>query len=336
MKTKYKILEKNDSQNSTSILLVEIDKNFVSSFRQSTINDLKQEIEVDGFRKGKVPESKVIEVSGELKIWEKNAFKAINSLIPSILQDENLNIITMPNVSLIKLAPGVNLEIKMELTLMPEVKLPDYKNIAQSVKKEKETEATEKEIDEYINHIRENKKQIDKLETAPELNDDFVKSLGNFKDVEDFKKQITENISRDKKLNLDQKRRVEIIEKIIKESEIQLPEILIQEEQEKMLAEFKARVEGFKMDFNEYLKEIKKTEEELKKEWLADSEKRAKMNLILPKIAREENLKPDEKQLEDEVKHLKEHYKDINDNTAKLYVANILTNQKVFEFLESL
>lgn len=345
---KYKILEKSEPKNSVVTLSVEIEKDFVSSFRNDTISDLKKDVEIDGFRKGNAPEAKVIEVSGELKIWEKNTYKAINTIVPVIMQEEKLNTISMPNISLTKLAPDTNPEIKIELTLMPEIELADYKKIAEKISKPKkeETEVTDKEVDDYINYIRENRahaehkhapgEKCEEKSELPELNDEFVKSLGDFKNVEDFKKQIKENLSKDKEMQSGQKRRIQIMEEIIKESKIQMPDILVEEEQERMLHEFKAKVESFKMNFEDYLKEIKKTEEELKTEWKADAEKRSKMNLILPKIAREEKLSADEKEVEEEVKKLKQHHPDLDDNMAKVYVTNVLSNQKVFDYLDTL
>lgn len=348
MNSKYKILEKSDAKNSVFILTVEIEKDFVSSFREDTISDLKKDIEIDGFRKGNAPDSKVAEISGELKIWEKNTYKAINTIVPVILQEQEMNTITMPNISITKLAPNTNPEIKIELTLMPEIKLADYKKIASEIAKPKQEdlEATDKEVDDYTNYIRENRahakhnhapgEKCDHDHELPELNDEFVKTLGDFKSVDDFKKQMKENLSKDKEMQANQKRRIQIMEKIISDSNIEMPDVLIEEEQERMLHEFKAKVESFKMNFEDYLKEIKKTEEELKKEWRADAEKRSKMNLVLPKIAREENIKADEKTVEEEVKKLKQHHPDLDDNMAKVYVTNVLTNQKVFDYLDQL
>jgi FKBP-type peptidyl-prolyl cis-trans isomerase (trigger factor) len=82
--------------------------------------------------------------------------------------------------------------------------------------------------------------------------------------------------------------------------------------------------------------ELKKTEEDLLKEWHTDATKRAKMNLILPSIAKDEKITPDAKRLEKELEHLKEHHKDIDENQAKSYLTHVLTNEAVFEFLENL
>jgi len=170
----------------------------------------------------------------------------------------------------------------------------------------------------------------------PELNDEFVKTLGDFKNVEDFKSQLRENMLKDKKQKGDQKRRLEIIEKIIADSKIDLPELMIEEELQRMLQQFQGDLAQAKMDFAEYLKQINKTEEDLVKEWRPDAIKRSKMNLILPKIAMEEKIEADPKKVAHEVAHMKEHYPDIEDSHAQSYVSHMLRNDEVFKFLEEI
>jgi FKBP-type peptidyl-prolyl cis-trans isomerase (trigger factor) len=339
----FKVLNKEEKENSVIELTIEIERDFLETYNDASIEELGKDVEVDGFRKGKAPKEKVVEKVGEMKVFEKNLFKAINTLVPVVLAGQKLNVITMPNINVTKIALGTNPEIKIVATLMPEIELADYKKIAQESPAEKAEEATDKEVDEYIEYLRKNKAQVatspenkDKEPKLPDFNDEFVKTLGDFKDVNDFKVKLKENMSKDKKIHTEQKRRVTIIEKILKDSKIDMPQILIDEELNRMLYEFKAKVEGFKMEFEDYLKELKKSEEDLKKEWRADAEKRAKMNLVLPKIAMEEDIKLDEKEIEKEIKHIKEHHKDVNEAQAKVYVANVLTNEGVFKFLEKL
>ena len=58
------------------------------------------------------------------------------------------------------------------------------------------------------------------------------------------------------------------------------------------------------------------------------------MQLVLNQIAIEEKIKPEEDQVKKEVEHLLEHYKDAPEERIKIYVETMLTNEKVFEFLE--
>lgn len=340
----YKIINKENKSGSEVELEIEIPVSTLDKFREESVKDLSKEIEVDGFRKGSAPEKIVLERVGEMAVLEKSAYKAINNLVPIIISNEKLDALTMPAISVTKIASGNPLVFKMTVTLLPEINLPDYKNIAKKIEVATEQKIDKKEIDEYINYIQMQKAQSsamaknEKIDPdnlkLPEFNDEFVKTLGDFKNVDEFKKELEKNMLAEKERKAIEIRRIKIIEQIIDEAKIDLPEILVDQELDRMLSKFKNDIEQLKMNPEDYLKEIKKTEDDLKKEWKSDAEKRSKMNLILPKIAEAENLKADEKEVEKEVSHIKEHNKDINEAQAKMYVEMVLTNEEVFEFLE--
>lgn len=336
MSKNYKIISQTEPKDSEKELVVEIPAEFVASFSEKTLNDFAKEVEIQGFRKGKAPIDKVKERVGDFKIFEESVQRAIQQIVPTIITEEKIDAITMPHIHLTKIALDQPVEFKMHFYVMPEVELADYKKIAKDIKKE-DSKVEDKEVDGYIEQILDSRATGEGDEKVkPELTDDFVKSLGDFKDVADFKAKLTENMQNDKNMQAAQKRRLAIMEEIIKETKIKLPEVLVEEEQQKMLQEFRGRVESMKMNFEEYLTTIKKTEEELMKEWHADATKRAKMNIILPNIASKEDIKPENKDIEHEFKHLKEHHPDIDEARAKVYIAGVLTNEKVFQFLETL
>lgn len=341
----YKILNREEKDKSELELTIEVEQTFIDKFRDSAIKDYRADMEIDGFRKGQVPEKIVIEKIGEMAISEKSSYKALNNLIPMIIVQEKIDALTQPDITITKIAPKSNLEFKMKITLMPEIKLPDYKKIAKETDPVKKSAVEEKELTEYIDYIRTQRRdsiamskneKIDEKTPLPELDDAFVKTLGNFKDVDDFKNQLKENMQKDKELREQQKRRLSIMEKIIDETKVGLPDVLIEQETEHMLHKFRHDIESMKMNFEEYLKTIKKTEDDLRKEWKTDAEKRVKMNLILPKIAEAENIKANEEEVIKEVKHLKEHDSKIDENHATIYVTNVLTNEEVFKFLEKI
>lgn len=349
---KYEIINKEEKKRVLN-LEIKIKEEYVASLKSAALKSAAKHIEVKGFRKGSVPENIAEKEIGTAKLFEEQAFHAINQIVPDIIITEKINTITQPQISILKMAPGNDLEIKLEFILMPEVELADYKKIAKSIKASEENQATEKEINDYIDYVRKMRAESEKLKQKtgenkeerenakkesetelPEFNDEFVQKLGDYKTVEEFKKDLKENISKDKAEKNRQKRRIEIIEKIISESKINLPEILIEEELKKMMMQFEQDIRNMRMDPEEYMKEIKKTPEDMKKEWRTDAEKRAKMNLILPKIAVEEKITADKDKVEKEVSHIKEHHKDVKEEDARAYFTQIFTNEKVFEFLE--
>jgi FKBP-type peptidyl-prolyl cis-trans isomerase (trigger factor) len=337
MSKDYKIISQGEPKEAQKELVIEVFPEFIATFSERVLKEFAKDAEIEGFRKGNAPISMIKEKIGEFRLFEESTQRAIQELIPTIMLEEKIDAITMPHVHLTKIALNSPVEFKMHFYVMPEVTLPEYKKIAEGIKKEN-VELKDEEVTGYIDQILNSRttKNDAGESIKPELTDDLVQGLGEFKDVPDFKAKLTENMKAEKELQSSQKRRLEIMEEIIKQATIKLPEVLVEEEQHKMLEEFRGRVESMKMNFEEYLTALKKTEQDLMNEWKEDATKRAKMNIILPKIAAKESIKPEEVVIEKELSHLKEHYKDLDENRARIYLAGVLTNEEVFKFLETL
>ena len=131
------------------------------------------------------------------------------------------------------------------------------------------------------------------------------------------------------------KLRLSIVEELLKETSGDIPEILIQSETDKILYKLEADITNMGFKFDEYLMQIKKTEEDLRKEWRTDAEKRAKLQLTIHNISNKENLKPTEEEIEKEVTNIVTMYKDADPVRARAYVENMMENEKVFQFLEA-
>jgi len=326
------------------------------------LNKIGAGLEVDGFRKGKVPQNILLSKVPEIRVLEEMAEMALEEHYPKILENEKLDVISRPEISITKLARKNPLAFKIKTALMPEIKLPDYKKIANKTiseitDKEKNIEVSEKEIEDTILDIqksRAQKKQMSdmtkeeshvhdenckheeiKESELPEVNDDFVQSLGPFKDVADFKIKLKENIKLEKGNQLKEKTRLKIVEKIIDDTEIEMPEILVEIELNKILYRMESDITQMGLKFEDYLKHLNKTVDDLKKEFRKDAEKKAKLGLILNEISKAENVKADEKQVEKEVAMILEHYKEADPERAKIHAENVLTNEAVFQFLEN-
>lgn len=160
----------------------------------------------------------------------------------------------------------------------------------------------------------------------PEINDEFAKSLGQFKNLDELRKSIDEGLFKEKEIKEKQRIKIELIEKIAEDSELNIPDNLINQEKERMFNEFKFNITNMGLDFERYLKEIKKTVEDLKKDWQEQAEKRVKVALCLQEIAERENINVSDSEVTDK--------KNIDSPALKEYTKNILKNEKVFELLE--
>lgn len=333
--------------NSEVEIKAEIPEEIISKYKDRAVKTLSKGVKVDGFREGHIPENILLGKIGEQAILEEQVQMALADIYPSIALNEKLHVIGGPEVTITKIAKGNPVEFKIKTATMPEIKLPDYKKIAGSVAlDDKNSEVSDKEVKEAIEQIKkgiaaqkkekeENKNPSTEAEVKVELTDEFVKTLGDFKDVKDFEAKIKENLSKEKQMKAREKRRAEIVEKIIDKSKIDIPKILVESELDKMLAQFKDDIARMQITFDEYLKKIKKTESDLRTEWIKDAEKRAKLQLILNKISTEEKIKIPEEDIEKETSHILEHYRDAKPENVRVYIQSVLTNEKVFQLLEN-
>lgn len=324
-----------------------------SSFRQKALKNINDEITIDGFRKGKVPENILIQKVGEMTILEEMAELALSSVYPEIISSEKIDVIGRPEISITKLASDNPLEFKIIVTVIPEIKLGDYRKISNNLnkKKQEEIEISEKEIDDAILRIR--KSRVDHSEhdhekmsaeehektimnSLPELNDAFIKSLGDFKDMNDFREKIKFSLLEDKKSRAQEKRRIALSDAILEASSIEIPELLIDSETRRIEAQFSDDISHMGVKLEDYLTHAKKTLEDLRKEWRPHAEKKAKLQLILNDIVKIEKIIVDVSEIENEVKHILSHYKDANQEQAYTYAETVLTNEKAYQFLESL
>lgn len=340
MKPSYTIKDTNKLPNSQVEITVEMPATVLDDYRKKAIAALGKEVALDGFRKGHVPENVLISKIGEGRILEEAAELALQDVTPAILLDEKMDFITQPRVSVTKLALGNPIEFKMTVAVMPEVGLPDYKKIAieEMAKKDEPVVVSDKDVEEVIEDIRKRMAPLPEKDgeepKLPELNEELIKQLGKFEDVADFKIKLNENIRQERENKQREKKRIGMAEDLISESKIDLPEAFIEQEIAIMLARFKDDIGRMGLKFEEYIKHIKKTEDDLRKDWRVDAEKKAKLELIFIEIAKKENLKPEEEKVAKETDHLIEHYPTADRDRARAYIIKQLTQDLVFEFLE--
>ena len=183
-------------------------------------------------------------------------------------------------------------------------------------------------------HPHEEKSGTD-VATLPLLDDTFAQSFGgDFKTLTDLKTKVGENLKLEKEQKLREKRRTAIMEKLVSESKADIPDVIIEGELNNMLTQMKSDITRLGGTWEDYLTHSKKTEEEMKKDWLDDAHKRAMSQLLLHKIAQAEKLIATEEEVEVELVRLLATVQDADEERAKAYLYQALTNEKVLKFLE--
>ncbi len=330
-------------------------------YRGQALKNINNSISIDGFRKGMIPENILVAKVGDKAILEEMTELALSKVYVDILIAEKIDAIDKPEITVTKLAAGNPLEFIAVTAIVPEVTLPEYKKIAQEQlnKADPETlKVSEKDIDDAILRIRKRHatnmlhsdehaadhdhdkmtpEEHDKaIEAAmPELTDDFVKTLGDFNDIPDFRNKLSDLLAEQKRDEAKDKTRARIADAIADATTIEIPEVMVQSELDRTQAQFSADVERMGVKLEDYRKHAKKTLEEIREEWKPHAEKKAKLQLIMNQIAKVEKIAPDAKEIEEEVNHIIAHYKDADRERASVYAETVLTNEKVFQFLEN-
>jgi len=331
--------------------------------RKSAVKALGSKINLDGFRQGHIPAVVLAKHIGEMAILTEMAERAISHVYPHILEAHKIDSIGYPKIEITKIAPDNPLGFTATVAVVPEIGLPDYQAIAKKANAQKPSqEVSETELEDKIKDILRQKAAYEKLqqkaavpgevsdlptpetvekvkEALPELTDETVKALGQpgqFETVEQFKTMLREHLEIEKKRDVTANHRATITDGIIDESKIELPEILIDSELSQMFAQMEEDLKRSNLKMPDYLEHIKKTQDDLRKEWSPAAEKRAKLQLILNEIAKKEKIVADEKLVSDQVKELLNQYKDADETRVRTYVSSILQNEAVMKNLEKL
>ena len=135
----------------------------------------------------------------------------------------------------------------------------------------------------------------------PDLDDDFVKSMGDFEDMAELRSEIKKRLERNA---LDRARHEfsdKIIDYAVANATLDLPDVLIDQEVEVMHDEFRGSIARQGISEEAYLKVTGKTDADLHADFRPDAEKRVKVLLVLSKIAEAEGVTVDDADVEAEV-----------------------------------
>lgn len=176
----------------------------------------------------------------------------------------------------------------------------------------------------------------------PTADDSFAQSLGQ-KDLATLKTLIKKNLEDEAKHKEDERQEIELLESAVAQTKFSdLPEILINEEIAKMVHELQEGISRQGVTFEDYLKKLGKTIDDLKLDFTSQAIKRVKTALLLNKLAETNKLEVPEKELDAEVDRVAALYKNdekslesIHSLEARGWLEHTLLNRKVIEWLRT-
>ena len=131
----------------------------LNAAEQVALTKMARDLKVPGFRKGKVPVSVAAKHVNPMALQEQVLDNALSKAVAEAFMNEKLQALERPSVEVKKFVPNQEVEFTAEATVVPPVKLGDYKKLKakpQAVKVEA------KDVDEIIERMQQN--FVDKTE----------------------------------------------------------------------------------------------------------------------------------------------------------------------------
>lgn len=158
-----------------------------------------------------------------------------------------------------------------------------------------------------------------KSRIVPEWTDDLAKNMGEFDDLLSLRIKVREDLIGEAQRQAKASYAREVIDAIVDESEVKFPPILLREELNDMLNDLQLRLRYQNLSLEDYLKIENKSEEELIEELNPQAEERLTRALVLGKIVELENIEVDDPEVEAELEHILEGYKENQDDARTLF-----------------
>ncbi len=185
-----------------------------------------------------------------------------------------------------------------------------------------------------VNEIKEVK--------LPELDKDFFDDLGmeGIDSKEALEKQVKENIKTRKDSEAENKFIDALLEEIGKNTEIDIPEVMIDEEAHRMVHQFADHIAMQGIDIQQFYKLTNSTEEDLKEKYKEEALKRVKNRLIIEEIIKVEKIKVTDKEVDAKVDEIAKKYNMTKEEVIKNYGGNTdyikydLEVNKVFDIIK--
>ncbi|HEX9270206.1 MAG TPA: trigger factor [Candidatus Limnocylindria bacterium] len=134
----------------------------------------------------------------------------------------------------------------------------------------------------------------------PSLDDAFAKTVG-VETMADLDKAVRSELAHAAFHEARDAAADKLIGHLLETSTVEVPEVLVQDELDHLIAELKGRIGEQGLTWEQFMLQARKTEDEIRADWRATAERRAKSLLVLDAVAKRENVTISSTELAQEV-----------------------------------
>jgi len=163
-------VEKLDEKN-TVLLKIEVPADRFNKAVDEAYKRIANQLVIPGFRKGKVPKTVIDSRVGKESVQEEALQNALPIYYVEALKEADVEPVDQPDIDMVQAEEGKPLIFTAKVKTKPEVKLGEYKGIEAE---KPSAEATEEDIDQQVDAIRNNFASLEPVEGRPTKEGDFA------------------------------------------------------------------------------------------------------------------------------------------------------------------
>jgi len=148
-----------------------------------------------------------------------------------------------------------------------------------------------------------------KEKQLPELDDDFASDVSEFDTLAEYKEDVKAKLSESKEKEAKDAKESAVIEAIIEDAKMDIPEAMITTQQRQMVEDFAYRMQMQGISLEQYFQFTGLTADKMLEQVRPQAEKRIKSRLVLEAVAAAEKFEATEEDFDAEVAKMAESYK---------------------------
>lgn len=175
----------------------------------------------------------------------------------------------------------------------------------------------------------------------PEVTDELIQKLKRegVETVDQFKEVTKEDLKKQKQNQAEEEFTNEILDSITESSEVDIPQVMIDNEVNRMYNDFARRMEGSGFTLQQYFEAVGQSEAEMKATFVPEATNKVKASLVLDAIVKEEGIEVSDEDIEKEYKEMSDMYQmEVDQIRRILPPENIkydIAQQKALELIKS-
>lgn len=147
-----------------------------------------------------------------------------------------------------------------------------------------------------------------KVKEYPEVDDDFAQDVSEFDTLDEYKADIRKNLEEKKAQEAEADKESKVIEAIVNDSEMDIPEKMIEAQCQQMVEEFAQNIAMQGISFEQYLQFTGGSVDQLTEQVKPQAEARIQSSLVLEAIVDAENIEATDEEYDEEIKKMAEKY----------------------------